>query len=159
MDRIKVCKVQNLKELLKVLRWLTVALKEEGECRTRIIIIDSLPGIIFKFFKHHETATALNHLANICYFIANEFHLSIITVNLITQWTSTDQASASTSSSGTNNEVVPLLGKYWSGIPNTRLLIEKVELQSRKLSIWKSFQLKQNLSYTFNISDFGVLCT
>ncbi|XP_034182187.1 rad51 recombinase D [Osmia lignaria lignaria] len=157
MNRIKVCCIYKLSQLLKILRLLTIALKEEkAEYRTRIIIIDSLPGIIFKFSKSNETTIALNHVANMCHFIANEFHLSIITVNVITQW-NYEVGSTSTDSGGNCNEVTPALGKYWSHVPNTRLLIEKIGFEGRKISVWKSFQLEPNLSCILTINDSGIL--
>ncbi|XP_053987893.1 DNA repair protein RAD51 homolog 4 [Hylaeus volcanicus] len=160
MEHIRVCNVYNLHQLFKVLRWLTIALKEEIEARrTRIIVIDSLPGIIFKFSSDHKLTTALNHLANICHFLANEFHLSIITVNLITQWNlDSKNESTSTAASKNRNDVTPTLGKYWAGVPNTRLLITKIGLDRRKICTWHSFQL-ENLSCTLTISDSGMLCS
>lgn len=160
MERIKVCNVQTVHQLFKVLRWLTIALKEEiEECRTRIIIIDSLPAIIFKFYNDQKLTIALNHLASMCHFIANEFHLSIITINLITQWNSdTEEGSTNTSASKNYNDVIPTLGKYWLGVPNTRLLMKKIDLDRRKISIWHSFQLERNLTCTLSISDCGLSC-
>ncbi|XP_031840938.1 rad51 recombinase D isoform X2 [Nomia melanderi] len=161
LERIKVCSVENLHRLFKVLRWLTIALKEEKEeCRTRIIIIDSLTAIIFKYSNDHKITNALNYLANICYFIANEFHLSIITVNLITQWISSDETeSVSTNVRENRSEIIPTLGKYWAGVPSTRLLINKLEHGNRKISVWKSFQLETDISCTLRISSSGMLCT
>ncbi|XP_076627755.1 rad51 recombinase D [Colletes latitarsis] len=161
MERIRVCNVQSLHQLFKVLHWLTVALKEEiGECRTRIIIIDSLPAIIFKFTNDHTLTTTLNHLANICHFIANEFNLSIVTVNLITQWNPvTENESNAISTNKSHNDAIPTLGKYWLGVPNTRLLMKKVGLDKRMVSIWHSFQLERNLACILSISDCGMLCS
>ncbi|XP_076654088.1 rad51 recombinase D [Halictus rubicundus] len=162
LDRIRVCSIQNLHELFKVLRWLTSALKEEKEdCRTRIIIIDSLPAIIFKYSKDYRIAIPLNHLANICFFIANEFRLSIITVNLITQWNSDDgtESARINMNDVIHSDVIPTLGKYWAGIPNKRLLIEKVDLGNRKISIWKSIQFETDISCVLSIGNSGVVCT
>lgn len=161
MERIKVCCVYNIHELFKTLNWLTVALKEESEeCRTRTVIIDSLPAVIFKCSKSQKIAIALNHLANICHFIAEEFRLSTITVNLITQWTTTVSVGETSTSSNENySDIIPTLGKYWSHVPNTRLLLEKVELGNRKISIWNSFQLEANLSCILTVNDSGVACS
>ncbi|XP_076232634.1 rad51 recombinase D [Calliopsis andreniformis] len=161
MNSIKVWNVQNCKQLFKVLHWLKTALKEEKECCTKLIIIDSLSAIIYQYFHEHKSNIALNYLANMCRYIANEFHISVITVNVITQWNTPDtKKSASTSSSDNTISIVKaLLGSYWSSVPNTRLLIEKIGSGNRKLSIWKSFQLKQNIYCTFSISDCGVVCS
>ncbi|CAL7947755.1 unnamed protein product [Xylocopa violacea] len=157
MERIKVCSIYNLHQLFKVLRWLTVNLREESErCRTRTIIIDCLPAIIFQLPRCYRPITAaLNHLANICHSITKEFNLSIISVNLITQW---NEEGPSTSSNENCSEVTPTLGKYWTHVPNTRLLLEKVRPGSRKLSIWKSSQVEEKLSCNLRISDSGILC-
>lgn len=158
MERIKVCCVYSIHQLLKVLCLLTVSLKEEsGECRTRIIIIDSLPGVIFQFCKDRKITVALNQLANLCHYIAKEFRLSIIIVNLITQWDVVSEGGPSTSSNE-NYSVTPTLGKYWLHIPNTRLLLEKIELGKRKISIWNSCQLEANLTCTLTINDSGISC-
>ncbi|XP_015431562.1 PREDICTED: DNA repair protein RAD51 homolog 4 [Dufourea novaeangliae] len=161
LDHIRVCTIKNLHQLLKVLRWLTIALKGETEqCRTRIIIIDSLPAIIFMLSNDHKLTIQLNHLANMCHFIANEFHLSIITVNLVTQWSfSGETKAASTSTSENHIGVVSTLGRYWEGVPNTRLLIKKLEHGNRKISVLKSFQLETNITRTFSISSGGVSCS
>ncbi|CAK9821895.1 DNA repair protein RAD51 homolog 4 [Anthophora retusa] len=161
MERIKVCCIYTLQQLFKVLHWLTVTLKEEEEsCHTRVIIIDSLPAVIFKYSNDSKSTAALNHLANIYKFIANEFHLSIININLITQWNSdSEKGSSSTSSSRNCNDVLPTLGKYWSHVPNTRLLLDKIGLGKRKISVWKSFQLEANLSCILNITDCGISCS
>ncbi|XP_003698614.1 DNA repair protein RAD51 homolog 4 [Apis florea] len=161
MERIKVCCVYNIHQLFQVLHWLSVNLKEENEeSRTRIIIIDSLPALIFKFSKDHKTTIILNHLANICHFIAKEFNLSIISVNLISQWNNINEEGTSASSNENINDILtnPTLGKYWAHVPNTRLLLEKQELGNRKISIWNSFQLEADLACTLIISDSGVSC-
>ncbi|KAG6800203.1 DNA repair protein RAD51 4 [Apis mellifera caucasica] len=158
MERIKVCCVYNMHQLLKVLHWLSINLKEENEdCRTRIIIIDSLPALIFKFSKDHKTTIILNHLANICHFLAKEFNLSIISVNLISQWNNINEEGTS-ASSNENILIKPTLGKYWAHVPNTRLLLEKQELGNRKISIWNSFQLEADLACTLIVNDSGVSC-
>ncbi|XP_078044816.1 rad51 recombinase D isoform X2 [Augochlora pura] len=165
LNRIRVCSVQKLSDLFAILRWLTNALKvEKEESRTRIVIIDSLPAIIFSVTDDqidqigNKVPIILNNLANICYFIANEFRLAIVTVNLITQWDSRDETESD--HVNTNNvihsDVIPTLGKYWEGIPNTRLLIEKLELGNRKISIWEGLQLG---TCTLSIGNNGIICT
>ncbi|KOX76598.1 DNA repair protein RAD51 like protein 4 [Melipona quadrifasciata] len=156
MDRIKVCCVYSTHQLFKVLYWLIDSLKEEVVgCRTRIIIIDSLPGVIFKSSKDKKITITLNHLANVCHYIAKEYYLSIVTVNLIGEWSSAIQEGPTCSKKNCN--VRPTLGKYWLHIPNTRLLLEKIGVGNRKLSIWNSFQLEANLACTLTISDSGTL--
>ncbi|KAF3424689.1 hypothetical protein E2986_04795 [Frieseomelitta varia] len=157
MDHIKVCCVYSIHQLFKVLYWLIDSLKKEDEgCRTRIIIIDSLPGVIFKSSKDNEITITLNHLANVCHYIAKEYYLSIVTVNLITEWSSVIQEGPSTSRKE-NCDVIPTLGKYWLHVPNTRLLLEKIGVGNRKLSIWNSFQLEADLACTLTINDSGIL--
>ncbi|KAK1134162.1 hypothetical protein K0M31_011943 [Melipona bicolor] len=157
MDRIKVCCVYSIHQLFKVLYWLIDSLKEEDVgCRTRIVIIDSLPGVIFKSSKDKKITITLNHLANVCHYIAKEYYLSIVTVNLIAEWSSAIQEGPCTCSKK-NCNARPTLGKYWLHIPNTRLLLEKIGVENRKLSIWNSFQLEANLACTLTISDCGIL--
>ncbi|XP_017884628.1 DNA repair protein RAD51 homolog 4 [Ceratina calcarata] len=158
MERIRISCIHDWQRLTEVLEYLVFNLKEERKTgyRTRIIIVDSLPAIIFHLSRDHKATTiSLNKFANICHFIAREFCLSFVTVNLITQWNNT----AIPKSSKDCNEVFPNLGKYWARVPNTRLLIEKKGLAGRRLSIWNSSQLEANLSCNFVISSNGVSCS
>lgn len=158
MQRIRISCVHDWQQLIEVLHCLALNLKDESrDCRTRIIIIDSLPAIIFHLSRDHKATTIpLNRFANICHFIAKEFCLSLVTVNLITQWSNT--AVPKTSTSKDCNDVFPNLGKYWARVPNTRLLVEKMGPRGRKLSIWNSSQLEANLSCNFIINDNGISC-
>lgn len=156
MERIRITSARDPNKLLGILRHMINILKQENDIRTRALIIDSLPGIIFKFSKEPEVNFILNHLSNLCRFIANEFYIPIIMVNLITQWTPPNDKSSGSATKGTQTLINPTLGKYWLHIPNTRLLVEKLNNDYRKITVWKSFQIKMDSVCSVKLSEAGV---
>ncbi|XP_046830927.1 DNA repair protein RAD51 homolog 4-like [Vespa crabro] len=158
MEQIRITLVRDPNKLLSILQHMISILKQENGIRTRALIIDSLPGIIFKFSKEPEINFTLNRLSNLCRFLANEFYIPIIIVNLITQWTlSNDKSSNEPVTKGTQTLVNPTLGKYWLHIPNTRLLVEKLNNDYRKITIWKSFQIKMDSVCSVKLSEAGIM--
>lgn len=156
MERIRITSPRDPNELLGILRHTISILKQENDIRTRALIIDSLPGIIFKFSKEPEINFILNHLSNLCRFLANEFYIPIVMVNLITQWTPSNNKSSGSATKGIQTLVNPTLGKYWLHIPNTRLLVEKLNNDYRKITVWKSFQIKMDSVCSVKLSEAGV---
>ncbi|KAF7388138.1 hypothetical protein HZH66_010905 [Vespula vulgaris] len=156
MEQIRVTLVRDPNKLLDILRRMINILKQEDDIRTKALIIDSLPGIIFKFSKEPEINITLNHLSNLCRLLANEFYIPIIIVNLTTQWTPLSDKSSGSATKETQTLVNPTLGKYWLHIPSTRLLIEKLNNDYRKITVWKSFQIKMDSLCSVKLSEAGV---
>ncbi|XP_015174159.1 PREDICTED: DNA repair protein RAD51 homolog 4-like [Polistes dominula] len=156
MEQIKITLVRDYNKLLVILQCMINILKQESDIRTRALIIDSLPGVIFKSSKEPEMNFILNRLSNLCRFIANEFNIPIIIVNLITYWTQPNDKSSGSSTKETQTLINPTLGKYWLHIPNTRLLIEKLNDNYRRISVWKSFQIKMDSICNVKLNDAGV---
>ena len=77
-----------------------------------------------------------------------EYQAVIITVNLLSQWNSSEQTNAA--------NITPALGKYWANIPATRLLITRLHGETRKINVWKDLRLIENSSCTVTINDIGV---
>ncbi|XP_015599093.1 DNA repair protein RAD51 homolog 4 [Cephus cinctus] len=155
MDRIKVTRVKNVCELFNILYHLNSSLKTSNDSYpTKLVIIDSVAAIFLQLPTVQEMASALNNLSNISRCLANSFHIPLITVNLISRWREVDGFAASN-----ENPIVikPSLGKYWLHVPNTRLMIQKEEKEFRKISVWKSFQLKLNSFCIVNITTAGVI--
>lgn len=124
------------------------------ENKRLLVIIDSLPAIIFKVTrdKHnndHKITYELNDLADACRFLVNECQASVITVNSVTQWNSPNQMGSS--------GIIPALGKYWSMIPTTRLLLMKLYDETRRISIWKDLRLTENTSCVVIVNDAGII--
>ncbi|XP_012272480.1 DNA repair protein RAD51 homolog 4 [Orussus abietinus] len=153
MSQMKITRVRNIHQLLNFLFHLTSQLKIQSESPTKLIVIDSLPAILLHSTENHNTSFALNHLANVCKYLANEFHISLITTNLITKWREVDGL---LEVKNQNVTMKPTLGKYWLHVPNTRLLIKKLQTETRQITVWKSSQLKLHSSCTVNITDSGV---
>lgn len=157
MERVKVCYVENMCQLLQALHWLRAALKEETqELYTRIIIIESLPALVFKFSKDHETIFTLTQLASICRYLADEFNLTIIIVNVITQWNYPVTEDEASNIVKEHTIVTPALGKYWSRIANTRLYLQKDEQGRMKIAVWNSSGLEANTACLVNLDMSGV---
>ncbi|KAI4486433.1 hypothetical protein M0804_005803 [Polistes exclamans] len=156
MEQIRITLVRDSNKLLVILQYIINIFKQENDMRTKVLIIDSLPGIIFKSSKDPEINFILNHLSNLCRFIANEFNIPIIIVNLITHWTLPNDRSSGSATKETQTLVNPALGKYWLHIPNTRLLIEKLNNNYRRISVWKSFQIKMDSVCNVKLNEAGV---
>ncbi|EFA10219.1 DNA repair protein RAD51 homolog 4 [Tribolium castaneum] len=113
----------------------------ENNMKLRLIIVDSLPGVILNSNDHLTNNLYLNHIANIMRYIATEHHVAFLVTNLITTWTDggfkTQQETSETIT----------CGKYWSSVPNTRLRIEKMENSGGcKLSVLRSDTLNQKVN-------------
>ncbi|XP_034942078.1 DNA repair protein RAD51 homolog 4-like [Chelonus insularis] len=154
MNQINTTHAKNVQQLFNVLYDFTQSLKQNSKNeKTKLIIIDSLPGVfVMSEEKTEDNFSSLNHLTNVCHFLANEYALSIITVNSVTQpWREIDGFEGKTTTA-----MKPTLGKYWLYIPNTRLLIEKGENESRTIKVWMCEDEKINSSVTVTINNAGV---
>lgn len=157
MNQIRVNRATNINELSSVLYDLTRSLKsddEENERPTKLLIIDSLPAIILASSDSSESFCQLNNLAGVSRFIANECSLPIVTVNLISEWRDTVGLGKSVVEKPAT--VKPNLGKFWLHVPNTRLIMEKLEHEERKISVWKSAGLRADTSCTLRFGQSGV---
>ena len=155
MNQIRITQVTNIYELLTVLYHLTKSLKSsETKTPTKLIIIDSLPSILLASSTNHKTLYFLNHVANVSKYLANEIRVPLIFVNLITQWRDIEGFAAKIMENPVT--VKPMLGKFWIHVPNSRLLIEKLENEDRKISVWKSLDLEVGANCCITINDAGV---
>ncbi|KAK2581172.1 hypothetical protein KPH14_007979 [Odynerus spinipes] len=157
MEQIRITSARNPYQLISILQHMTNVLKLENDFHTRALIIDSLPGIIFKFSKDPEFNFILNRLSSLCRFIANEFYIPIVIVNLITQWSSSCDKGNAHSKEEAQKVVKPTLGKYWLHVPSTRLLIEKLNNDYRKVTIWKSYQMKMDSACNVKLAAAGII--
>ncbi|XP_020284192.1 DNA repair protein RAD51 homolog 4 [Pseudomyrmex gracilis] len=153
LQRMKVCYVYSPDELIQALRQLVTLCKMEKnnkslkERKLFLVIIDSLPAIIFKVSQHDkETIYELDELAEICRFLTRECHAVVITVNLVTWWNSQDQAGL----------IKPALGKYWMNVPVMRLLLTRQNGETRRISVWRDSKLEENLSCIVTVNNTGM---
>ncbi|XP_043282968.1 DNA repair protein RAD51 homolog 4 isoform X2 [Venturia canescens] len=156
MNQIKVIQVKNVNELFGVLY--DMAKSEEkwaNEKSTKLVIIDSLPSLILSTLgKNTNSHRSLNQMAGVLRFLANEHQISVITNNLVSKWQDIERFGAPIPVKPIR--VKPYLGKYWEHAPNTRLHIEKMyNGEKRKISVWKSFELKIGTSCIAELTDAG----
>ncbi|XP_011862223.1 PREDICTED: DNA repair protein RAD51 homolog 4 [Vollenhovia emeryi] len=143
----KICQARSSHELIRALRQLVTLCKREPgdasfeEKKTLLVIIDSLPAVIFKVTRNasygdNETTYELDDLAEVCRFLTRECQAVVITVNSITRWDSPGQTNTA--------DITPALGKYWARIPATRLLISRRYGETRTIKVWKDLKLIEN---------------
>ncbi|XP_018361060.1 PREDICTED: DNA repair protein RAD51 homolog 4 [Trachymyrmex cornetzi] len=155
----KIYQAHSSHELIQALRQsITLRKQEQNEAsfegrKVLLVIIDSLPAIIFKVPRNaqqsdNETTYELEDLAEVCRFLTMEYQAVVLTVNLLTRWNSPEQTNAT--------DITPALGKYWANIPATRLLITRLYGETRKINVWKDLRLIENSSCTVTINDIGV---
>ncbi|KAH0951889.1 hypothetical protein HN011_001527 [Eciton burchellii] len=155
LQRIKVCHIRSARQMIQALRHLVNLCKTEQDFGKEglLIIIDSLPAIIFKVTRdmcHNdlETTYELDDLAQMSQILTKECQAIVITVNSVTRWDSTKQDDL--------NILTPALGKHWARIPVTRLLLIREHNETRKITVWKDSRLKENSSCIVNIGDVGI---
>ncbi|XP_028047380.2 DNA repair protein RAD51 homolog 4 [Monomorium pharaonis] len=154
----KICRVNSSCELIRALRQLVTLCKQEqngtsSERRKVLVIIDCLPAVIFKVTRNtqqtdFETTYELDDLAEVCRFLMKECQAIVITVNSVTRWTSPGQTEFA--------DITPALGKYWSKIPTTRLLITRQYDEIRKIIVWKDLRLKEYSFCIVSVNNSGI---
>lgn len=93
----------------------------EKNLKPRLIIIDSLPAIVFAYSDPSKNNGFLTHLANIMRYIAVQHHVTFLITNLITRWNQGDFKDRL----GEAEKIS--CGQFWSSVPNTRIKIEKID--------------------------------
>ncbi|XP_032667779.1 DNA repair protein RAD51 homolog 4-like isoform X2 [Odontomachus brunneus] len=158
LQRTKVCRVNSFNELIQDLRQLLSLYKTEQYSLKKkrfLVIIDSLPAIIFKTTQqmHHEIYEwiyQLNELAEACRFLIFECRAAVVTVNVITHWNSTNETDST--------NVTPALGKYWNSVPATRLLLTRqLQSETRKITVLRDPRVKWKDSCIVIVSNAGVI--
>lgn len=159
LQRTKVCRIRSSHELIKTLRHLVSLRKAEQAClalerrRPILVIVDSLPAVIFKITrdtccKDYETTYELDDLAEACRFLARECQAMVITVNSVTRWDSAGHSLGS---------LTPALGKHWARMPVTRLLLTREDGATRRITVWKDPRLEENSSCIVSVGDVGIV--
>lgn len=153
----KVCQARSSGELIRAMRRLVTLCKQEQNSvsfegrKVLLVIIDSLPAIIFRVTRNvqqsdFETTYELDDLAEVCRFLTRECQAVVITVNTVTRW----------DSPGQTDDITPALGKHWTRMPATRLLITRRHGEIRRINVWKDLRLIENSFCTVTVSDIGI---
>ncbi|KAG7202046.1 hypothetical protein KM043_004728 [Ampulex compressa] len=157
IQRIRICEVYGKYRLLKRLKQLWEILpKEEKMLRTRVIIIDSLSVVLRECVEEQKENRYLSRLASICRFLAKEYSLSIIIVNLIIDPNEVAESDAFAQGYARSQFRLAALGKYWLQVPNVRLLLEETRKEQYQITLCRSLYQEIGLKCTMYISDAGV---
>ncbi|XP_034239331.1 DNA repair protein RAD51 homolog 4 [Thrips palmi] len=162
MEKILVTRVNTFSELYSFLYHLKNQLvREPGSIR--MIIIESLPAIFLQYMGSNkmDSLGLLNSLASLMNYIAHEHYVSILVVNLASKWVEEEAAPLSgegdVSSPVPQVDIKPILGKYWTHIPSSRLYIERCEQSNeRKISVIKSTYLALGKFCMVSVTGNGV---
>ena len=163
MEKILVSRVHSFHELYSYLYHLKNQLvREPGS--VPLIVIESLPAVFLQYMGGHnlDSLGLMNCLSSLIKYIAHEQYVSIIVVNLATMWVEEESAPLSDGDSEIVSavphiDVKPVLGKYWTHVPNTRLYIEQHGFGSeRKISVIKSTHLPVGRHCNVSVMKDGV---
>lgn len=158
LQRTKVCHICSSHDLIRILRKLVTLYKTEQNRvsferrKFPLVIIDSLPAIIFKVTRAHqsdlETTYELDDLAEACRFLTRECDAIVVTVNSVTRWNSSNQMDPTV--------IRPALGRYWTRVPVTRLLIIRQHGETRRITVWKDLRSGEKSFCIVTVSNAGV---
>ncbi|NXT89175.1 RA51D protein, partial [Anhinga rufa] len=119
LQRIQVVRVFDIYEMLKALQELRDGLSQQVVSSMgplKIVVIDSVSAVIYPLLggKQSEGLAIMMQLARELKTLAREFSLAIVVTNQVTRDSST-------------GSLKPALGRSWSFVPSTRVLLESKE--------------------------------
>lgn len=144
MERSLISRVNTLQELINIL----YSIKENTKSyNARIIIIDSLPTLLYLYSDNNQRFLHLSYAVNIMRVLCNVYNFVILVVNVETFY----------KKSFHEDEYQQLLGsgKCWQSIPNVRIKFEK-RLVDYEVSILKSTYLDPSKKTYIKVTELGV---
>ncbi|NXW01984.1 RA51D protein, partial [Fregetta grallaria] len=119
LQRIQVVRVFNIYEMLSALQELRNRLSQQVVSSMgplKIVVIDSVSAVIYPLLggKQSEGLAIMMQLARELKTLAREFSLAVVVTNQVTRDSST-------------GPLKPALGRSWSFVPSTRVLLESKE--------------------------------
>ncbi|NXF29704.1 RA51D protein, partial [Nyctibius bracteatus] len=119
LQRIQVVRVFDIYEMLSALQELRDRLSQQVVSSMgplKIVVIDSVSAVIYPLLggKQSEGLAIMMHLARELKTLAKEFSLAVVVTNQVTRDSST-------------GPLKPALGRSWSFVPSTRVLLESKE--------------------------------
>uniref|UniRef100_A0A8C8AGH8 DNA repair protein RAD51 homolog 4 n=1 Tax=Otus sunia TaxID=257818 RepID=A0A8C8AGH8_9STRI len=119
LQRIQVVRVFNIYEMLSALQELRDRLSQQVMSSVgpfKIVVIDSVSAVIYPLLggKQSEGLAIMMQLARELKTLAREFSLAVVVTNQVTRDSST-------------SSLKPALGRSWSFVPSTRVLLESKE--------------------------------
>ncbi|NXY71208.1 RA51D protein, partial [Glareola pratincola] len=124
LQRIQVVRVFNVYEMLSALQELRDRLSQQVVSSTgplKMVVIDSVSAVIYPLLggKQSEGLAIMMQLARELKALAREFCLAVVVTNQVTRDSST-------------GALKPALGRSWSFVPSTRVLLESKEPSGEK---------------------------
>ncbi|NWW90048.1 RA51D protein, partial [Rhynochetos jubatus] len=124
LQRIQVVRVFNIYEMLSALQELRDRFSQQVVSSMgplKIVVIDSVSAVIYPLLggKQSEGLAIMMQLARELKTLAREFSLAIVVTNQVTRDSST-------------GPLKPALGRSWSFVPSTRVLLESKETTREK---------------------------
>ncbi|NXJ62473.1 RA51D protein, partial [Rostratula benghalensis] len=124
LQRIQVVRVFNIYEMLRALQELRDRLSQQVMSSTgplKMVVIDSVSAVIYPLLggKQSEGLAIMMQLARELKTLAREFSLAVVVTNQVTRDSST-------------GALKPALGRSWSFVPSTRVLLETKEATGEK---------------------------
>ncbi|XP_054022403.1 DNA repair protein RAD51 homolog 4 isoform X2 [Dryobates pubescens] len=120
LQRVQVVRVFDIYEMLRALQELRDRLSQQVVSSVgalRLVVIDSVSAVIYPLLggRHSEGLAIMMQLARELKTLAREFSLAIVVTNQVTR------------DSSSNGPLKPALGRSWSFVPSTRVLLESKE--------------------------------
>nr|XP_013813683.1 PREDICTED: DNA repair protein RAD51 homolog 4 isoform X1 [Apteryx mantelli mantelli] len=124
LQRVQVTRVFDVYEMLRALQELRDSLSQQVLSSTgplKVVLIDSVSAVIYPLLggKQSEGLALMMQLARELKMLAREFSLAVVVTNQVTR----------DSSAG---PLKPALGRSWSFVPSTRVLLQSKEATSEK---------------------------
>ncbi|XP_005240524.2 DNA repair protein RAD51 homolog 4 [Falco peregrinus] len=124
LQRIQVVRVFDIYEVLSALQELRDHLSQQVVSSmgpVKVVVIDSVSSVIYPLLggKQSEGLAIMMQLARELKTLAREFSLAVVVTNQVTRDSSTSQ-------------LKPALGRSWSFVPSTRVLLENKEATQEK---------------------------
>ncbi|NXU53674.1 RA51D protein, partial [Turnix velox] len=124
LQRIQVVRVFNIYEVLRALQELRDHLSQQMVMSTgplKMVVLDSVSAVIYPLLggKQSEGLALMMQLGRDLKALAREFSLAVVVTNQVTKDSST-------------GALKPALGRSWSFVPSTRVLLENKEVTWEK---------------------------
>ncbi|NXN10956.1 RA51D protein, partial [Indicator maculatus] len=121
LQRVQVVRVFDVYEMLRALQELRDRLSQQvvsSAGALRLVVIDSVSAVIYPLLggRQSEGLAIMMQLARELKTLAREFSLAIVVTNQVTR-----------DSSSSSGPLKPALGRSWSFVPSTRVLLESKE--------------------------------
>ncbi|NWZ81914.1 RA51D protein, partial [Poecile atricapillus] len=136
LQRVQVVRVFNIYELLGALQELRDRLSQQAVSSVgplKVVLLDSVSAVIYPVLggRQSEGLALMMQLSRELKTLAREFSLAVVVTNQVTRDSSTGQ-------------LKPALGRSWSFVPSTRVLLESREANWERASTQRAASLAKS---------------